>query len=232
MSADFDHHVGSYRSDVESSVAFTGKDADYFARRRAVDLVDLMGRHMGDPGRLEVLDVGCGVGVLHGHLAPHVGALHGADVATDAVRAASEANPAVSYSTYEGQVLPYDDATFDLAVAVCVFHHVDGVDQPGLTAEMARVVRPGGLVVIVEHNPFNPLTRVAVNRCEFDEGVVLLRRARVVELLAGAGLTAVERRYVVFVPLDGEAAHRVDRALRWLPLGGQHYVAARRETEH
>ena len=39
---------------------------------------------------------------------------------------------------------------------------------------MRRVVRPGGLLCIIEHNPFNPLTRLAVVRCEFDRDAVLL----------------------------------------------------------
>ena len=46
---------------------------------------------------------------------------------------------------------------------------------PAFVAELARVVRPGGLVVVFEHNPLNPLTRLVVSRVTFDDGVRLLR---------------------------------------------------------
>ena len=45
----------------------------------------------------------------------------------------------------------------------------------GFVADMVRVTRPGGLVCVIEHNPLNPLTRLAVNRCPFDADAVLLR---------------------------------------------------------
>ena len=47
---------------------------------------------------------------------------------------------------------------------------------------MYRILRKGGLLVIIEHNPFNPLTQISVYRCPFDKDAVLLT-ARNVQLL-------------------------------------------------
>jgi SAM-dependent methyltransferase len=120
--------------------------------------------------------------------------------------------------------LPYDSGSFDVAFAVCVLHHVDPAARRQFTAELARVTRPGGLTVVFEHNPFNPLTRLAVARCEFDEGVELLRRRELQRLLAPA-LREVESRYLLFVPWRAE---RLERALGGVPLGAQYYVASTR----
>ena len=133
MSADFDAHARSYAEDVSGSVAFSGKDVEFFTRRKAHHLVDLARRHLGDPLALRVLDVGCGIGMTDALLASSFGQLHGIDVAADAVAQAAERNPTVSYATYDGGRLPYEDASFDLAFTVCVLHHVERADRAAFT---------------------------------------------------------------------------------------------------
>ena len=228
MMAEFDEYADSYQDAVGRSVSFAGKDVDYYARRKAEHLVDVVTRRLGDPRQVSALDVGCGVGITDAHLSGHFGVLHGVDTAGDAVDRAAVRNPTVRYQAYEGTALPFPDGTLDVAFAICVAHHVPVVERPAFARELERVVRPGGLVVLFEHNPFNPLTRVAVSRCEFDRGVTLLSRGTASRLLAGASLDVVERRYILFVPLDRSIARRADRLLHRVPLGAQHYVAARR----
>ena len=224
----FDSHADSYRQAVEDSIGFSGVELDFFARRKAALLLDLVSRRVGDPAELTLLDVGCGVGVTDGFLVERVGALLGVDTSREAVERARSNNPAVSYSAYDGDRLPYEDESVDVAFAICVFHHVPPQERDALAAELRRVVRPGGLVVIFEHNPFNPFTRLAVSRCEFDEDAILLTRRAATRLLRGAGLEPAEGRYVVFFTAEGPRLASVERLLRWLPAGAQHYVAARR----
>jgi SAM-dependent methyltransferase len=134
----------------------------------------------------------------------------------------------VRYRTYDGETLPFADESFDLAFAVNVFHHVDPPDRAALAAELARVVRPGGIVAVFEHNPLNPLTRLVVSRCEFDEGVELLSTREVSALLTRAGLQPVERRYILFFPWRAAFLQRLEARLGPVPLGAQHLTAARR----
>ena len=228
MTADFDDYADSYGEAVGRSVAFAGQDVDHYARRKVAHLLDLVRRRVGDPRRVSALDVGCGIGITDSFLADHLGGLHGVDTAADAVERAAARNPTVRYQAYDGAVLPFPDGAVDVAFAVCVAHHVELDERPAFAAELRRVVRPGGLVVLFEHNPLNPLTRVAVSRCEFDRGVVLLTRQHASALLASAGLLVAERRFIVFLPVEGRASHQVDRALRHVPFGAQHYVAAHR----
>jgi SAM-dependent methyltransferase len=226
--ADFDVYSDSYRASVEQSIAFCGQELEYFTKRKVEHLLELTGRHRGDPAELTFLDVGCGVGVTDAMLCDRVGELHGVDVAADAVARAAERNPRVHYRTYDGSTLPYEDGRFDVAFAICVAHHVSPARRKRFAAEIARVVKKGGLVAVFEHNPYNPLTRVAVHRCEFDEDAVLLTRRVSAAMLRDGGLTPIDARYIIFLPFGRRVVPRLEGGLGWLPLGAQHYVVARR----
>jgi SAM-dependent methyltransferase len=224
---DFDHHADTYRDDVGTAISWSGKDVDYFAAGKADLLVALAQRRLGDPARLRALDIGCGVGVTDRFLADRFGELHGVDIASDAVERAREANPGVRYQAYDGGALPFADDAVDVAFTICVVHHVPPADWPTFAAEMRRVVRPGGLAVVFEHNPLNPLTRVTVSRCSFDEDVTLLRAGTTARLLTEAGLEPVERRFFYFLPVRDVASSRIEHALRAVPFGAQYLVAAK-----
>jgi SAM-dependent methyltransferase len=227
---DFDQYSDSYREVLEGSIAFAGGDAARYIRAKARILAELASQRLGDSTRLEALDVGCGPGETDAYLEGTFAALHGVDVSAPMTERAAKRNPWARYSRYaEGDPLPYDDAAFDLAFAVCVFHHVPHNERPRLAAEMARVTRPGGLVVLFEHNPWNPLTRKAVRDCPFDEDAVLVSRREAVSLLDSAPLEPVESAYIIFFPRERPRLSRVERGLRWVPLGAQYYVAHRRK---
>jgi SAM-dependent methyltransferase len=225
----FDRYTDTYRDAVEESIAFAGGDAARYVGAKAGMLVELAGRHLGAPAELQALDVGCGPGESDAFLEGAFASLHGVDPSAPMVERAAERNPWASYSAYEaGDPLPYADGSFDLSFAICVFHHVPRVERPALVAEMRRVTRPGGLVAIFEHNPWNPLTRKAVRDCPFDDDAVLLSRPEATRLARGAGLDPVESPFVIFFPRRGERRDRIERRLGWLPLGAQYYVAGRR----
>src|SRR3954469_6654430 len=100
----------------------------------------------------EVLDVGCGPGFYVVDLLDIVGA-NGSVTGVDASaamlaiagRKAGE-RPNVRLVPGEATTLPVGDASVDRAISVQVFEYLDDVD--GALAEMMRVVRPGGRVVI------------------------------------------------------------------------------------
>ncbi|MEO1695367.1 MAG: class I SAM-dependent methyltransferase, partial [Pseudomonadota bacterium] len=161
----FDGYQTTYADAVNSAVAFTGVDVDFFTRVKADYIIELVEREVGPADQQSVLDVGCGIGNFHRLLQPVVANLSGVDVSAACIERAKDEHPEVSYKTYDGGRLPYDDASFDVAFTVCVMHHVPPADWPTFASEMRRVLRPGGLAIVFEHNPLNPLTMRAVNNC-------------------------------------------------------------------
>ena len=227
MSARFDSYRDSYRDEVERSVSFIGQDLGFFTEVKTQALLELARDRLGDPTTLRALDVGCGPGETDA-LLNGFGELHGVDVSAELVARARERNPGATYAHYDGRTLPYEEGSFDLAFAINVVHHVPPAHWPGFVGELARVLRPGGVAVLIEHNPLNPLTRLAVARCEFDDDAVLLGRKHALTLLRGAGLEPVETRYILFFPWRSARLRRAERRLAALPAGAQYLAAARR----
>jgi SAM-dependent methyltransferase len=228
MPVDFDRYKDAYPEEVQRSIDFIGQDVDFFAELKAEYLLEVARRTFGKTEALSFLDVGCGVGLTDRHLEGAVGSLRGIDVAAGALERARERNPWAEYDVYDGAVMPFSDGNFDLTFTICVLHHVEPARWHDFASELARVTKSGGLVVVIEHNPLNPLTRLAVSRCEFDEDAVLLTAERTRKLLHTAGLTVAESRYIAFFPWRGSVLRAVERRLGWLPLGAQYAVAGAR----
>ncbi len=105
------------------------------------------------PGE-HALDIGCGPGLTTEALAMAVGAqgsVLGVDIAPPMLAIAQRrcaAHAQVSFGMADVTQLPYPDARFDIALASQVYEYVDEVDHA--LRELARVVRPGGRVVLVD----------------------------------------------------------------------------------
>jgi SAM-dependent methyltransferase len=223
----FDRYGDTYIEQLERATGGVG-DPELFTEVKARLLLHAADRLLGPPGDLSVLDVGCGPGLTDSFLTGRFGSVAGVDVSMPMVERARQANPSASYECYDGRRLPFETGSFDLTFAICVLHHVERPDRPAFAAEAARVTRRGGIVAILEHNPLNPLTRLVVSRCEFDEGVELVGMREAERLLARAGADAAESRYILFFPWHSRVFRRAEGALGSVPLGAQYMVSARR----
>lgn len=121
------------------------------AETHAADLLPLL-----RPG-MRVLDFGCGQGTISVGLAKAVepGELHGIDVEASQVVAATEAAKAGGHENATFQVgdatdLPFEDCWFDVVHCNAVLMHVP--DTASALAEVARVLKPGGIVSVRELN--------------------------------------------------------------------------------
>jgi SAM-dependent methyltransferase len=217
----FDSYRSNYRDVVQSSIDFSGLSHSFFMRAKADLLRELMARRPG-PEKPAMLDVGCGVGSFHPLLRGMVGSLSGIDVSPASIAQARADNHDVDYRAFDGRSFPFGDASFDLVTAICVMHHVAPAEWANFMNEMRRVARPGGLICIIEHNPLNPLTRLAVARCEFDRDAVLFGAVKARKLMAASGLREIDARYFLLLPWEAKPARRVERALSNVPLGAQY----------
>ncbi|MGZ2260218.1 bifunctional 2-polyprenyl-6-hydroxyphenol methylase/3-demethylubiquinol 3-O-methyltransferase UbiG [Roseobacter sp. A03A-229] len=118
-------------------------------------------RHIDWAGK-DVLDLGCAGGFMAEALADRGARVTGIDPAAEAI-AAAEAHASaegkdITYDVGFGEALPYAAQSFDAVVCVDVLEHVQDLDQ--VLAEVARVLRPGGLFLYDTINR-NPLARLA-----------------------------------------------------------------------
>ncbi|MCE5324850.1 MAG: class I SAM-dependent methyltransferase [Planctomycetaceae bacterium] len=227
MSNSNDYSDG-YCQRVQASQAFIGNRHQFFIRLKAEHFLDLSSRHVGDPAKLKILDFGCGIGLAAAVLAEKVAQYHGIDISQSGIERARAAVPQGQFISYEGKTLPYRDNAFDAAFSMCVFHHIPPQQWTGAAGELMRVVRPGGLVALFDHNPWNPLTRLAVARCDFDQDATLLRAGKAEELLRGGDCRIVQKRFILLTPFDGKLWRWLDFSLGNLPLGAQYCIAATR----
>lgn len=224
---EFDAYRDTYEATVEESLRFSGLTHNFFQRSKARMIRDILARYLEDHSPPALLDVGCGIGALHPLISPMFRSVDGVDVSADSLARARDDNPDQTYKHYDGHRLPYENDSFDMSLAICVMHHVSPDQWQAFMAEMTRVVAPGGIVCLIEHNPINPATRLSVARCPFDVDAVLLGAGKMRRFMRSAGLGSVSTRHFVFFPFSGPVFHRLERSLHWLPLGAQYAAIGR-----
>lgn len=100
-----------------------------------------------------ILDVGCGTGYFLRQLAdrlPTAETLSGVDPAPTMIGVAEAMafDSRLNFTTGMAELLPYEDASFDLVVSTTSFDHWR--DQQAGLYECARVLRPGGQLVLCD----------------------------------------------------------------------------------
>jgi ubiquinone/menaquinone biosynthesis C-methylase UbiE len=138
------------------------------ADERASWLAERVRRFVEPRGDERALDAGTGTGALAFALAPLVREVVGVDLVPELLaEARSRAASFPNVEFVEGDVtkLPFDSASFDLAGAQSVLHHVARSEL--VVAELARVTRPGGTILIADQiAPVDPLAALELNRFE------------------------------------------------------------------
>jgi SAM-dependent methyltransferase len=223
--AEFDAFTNSYRDQHQASVAFGGFELDYFAQYKAE--VTKICCEKSDLNPRNIMDFGSGMGnaVKPLRAAFPDARIECVDVSAESLRECEGLNVANSFTqVYDGITLPYADSSVDLAFTACVFHHIPESDHVMLLKEIRRCLSPHGKMVLFEHNPLNPLTRLAVARCPFDENAVLIHAGEMKRRFLAAGFSSVEVGFRLFVPGFLSSLRPMEKHLEWLPLGAQYYV--------
>lgn len=220
--SEFDSYNQSYTDKVNEALSFSNLKSDYFERVKLGYLSATCRRLGRDPAQMDVLDMGCGVGNIHPLLQTCFNSVSGADPSSACIEVARKNNPEVSYHVASGVASKLQGQQYDLVIAMCVMHHVPPTHWQNFASEMARLTRADGIVMVFEHNPFNPVTRRVVNNCEFDANAVLLKSAKTRSLLVDAELTNVRTQHILSVPAHNRFLRGIDRCFAKLPLGAQY----------
>lgn len=224
---EFDEYDESYQEVVENAMKFSGMSHDYATRVKAKLIIDAALKRFDSLSGRSILDIGCGIGLTDAFLQDQPWRISSTDVSPKSIAQAQLRNPGVNYVVGTEDRLPFEDREFDVCFTICVMHHVPPENWTTFLGEMRRVLKPGGIAMVLEHNPVNPLTRLVVSRIPFDANAVLLGRCTLQRHMRQAGLAPAWSQYFLFSPW--ERLGGVDRLLGWLPLGAQYLVAAERE---
>jgi ubiquinone/menaquinone biosynthesis C-methylase UbiE len=219
-----------------------GLGPERYDRWRATDVGDLTERLeralilelVGDVANKRVLEVGCGDGDLLVELWTRGGRVTGIDASPAMVAAARSRaqapGAAIDLAVARGERLPFPSEHFDIVVAVTVLCFAK--DAAPVFREMARVLRPGGQLVIGELGKWS--TWAATRRLRGWLGSPLwrngtFRTARELQALAEqAGLTVGTVRGAVYYPRWTVAARLMapfDLTLRQLGSFGAAFIA-------
>jgi SAM-dependent methyltransferase len=219
----FDEHSADYSQKIDQALTVVGLEHDFSFDAKVRHILEASSR-LAANGAVRVLEIGCGIGMLTQRLRPLLTDVWGIDPSISSLGQA--AAPGGRLIAADGLRTPFADETFELVIAVCVLHHVPVGQRAAFLGEAARITRPGGLVLLCEHNPWNPLTRLVVGRCEFDRDAVLLAQPEARRRLTAAGLSNIRSSYILFFPWRGAVWRWLEARLAWLPLGGQYVIDA------
>lgn len=141
---------------------FSAHSSEYFGPQRDFwwnnDFLSLMAQRWNLKKVNNLLDAGCGIGHWGRSLSkflPLDAKIFGIDKESESIKIAEKiANTNIRQSCFyqEGDILklPYEDNKFDMVTCQTLLIHVDNVKQ--VMMEFIRVVKPGGLIIIVEPN--------------------------------------------------------------------------------
>jgi SAM-dependent methyltransferase len=227
MSAEFDRYAaGGYSKILLDPIRGRFAGAEFYFRRKLILLREFCQQRGIETERAEWLDVGCGDGGLLRMGQPYFRSAAGCDVSEGMLGECAGLN--VRHQDSARRV-PFEDASFDIVTMVCVYHHVEPADRAALTADVSRVLKPRGLLCIIEHNPFNPVTQLVVWRHPVDAHAQLLTAGKMRGLVKDAQLEILATRYFLFFPERFYSAlAATETKLSSVPLGGQYAVFCRK----
>jgi ubiquinone biosynthesis O-methyltransferase len=229
-------------NDLQANRAIPGLGPGLYAEWRAADIGVITDRLeqalilelAGNVAGLRVLDVGCGDGELALQLWERGAQITGIDASPEMIEAArvraKNRKATIAFEVAAAEQLPFASDRFDMLVAITILCFVP--DAAPVFQEMARVLRPGGRLVIGELGRWS--SWAAARRVRAWSGSVLWRRASfrtqrgLRSLAENAGLTVETVRGAIYYPRWRFAARlcaRWDRALGRLTTMGAAFIA-------
>jgi SAM-dependent methyltransferase len=179
-----------------------------------------------------LLDFGCGNGEFLGQLSRELPGwrLEGCDVSAGMLAEAKkrlglEAEKIKFWQTGDNHS---PTQVYDVVTVVCVLHHIEPKRRAAVLANIAAGLRPGGILAIFEHNPWNPATRWMVSRTEVDRNAILLAAPVLKRLVHEQPFRLVTLENFLFFPPRLSSMSVLEPLLRWLPMGGHYALFARR----
>ena len=117
---EFDRVASQYREMHAANIKITGEDPEYFAEYKVIDIATELAQRVAEP---RVLDFGAGIGYSVPHFRRHLpgSRITCIDVSRKSLELGAEAyGRDAEFTYYDGATIPFEPATFDVALASCV----------------------------------------------------------------------------------------------------------------
>lgn len=221
--AEFDSYANDYDKMLEKGMILPGSDHTYFEQYKLFYLKPYLKQCH------KLLDYGCGIGCLSQAIQdvyPKM-VIHGYDISKESI---ANVFPTLLHDQNRFVSTRDElDSDYDVVLLVTMLHHVAIDERLDVMLDAERRVKPGGVLIIIEHNMLNFLTRRSVDACPLDTDAVMLSVDESKQL-ASLVFPNVFSNYIIFWPKQLRFMRFTDVLLRKIPLGAQYMVVCRKEV--
>ena len=223
----FDEYSKNYDDIMQNQHKKFG-DIKYYAEYKIKILSNIVKRQNQN---LKILEYGCGTGRNLPYIveAFRESSVFGFDISKESLEIARQNNKEVKIIETNEELACYN-RYFDVIFIAGVYHHIEPDLRDYVTSNIFKLAADNCNVAVFEHNPHNPLTRRMVSTCEFDKDAVLLSKKELQSIFFKAGFKDNGSAYTLFFPPVLKALSFLERFLKWLPLGGQYYIAVKKSV--
>jgi SAM-dependent methyltransferase len=235
LNTEFDDYARDYNAGMEDPIkAALGKSANVFLLAK----IELLFRYLRrnpriarDNAEIRLLDFGCGTGDFLALLSEQDCSwqMEGCDLSGGMVGEAKSRYPALRSpgTLWVCDSERFPQSCYDVITVVCVLHHIPPAAWPACLSRLRSALRPGGVLAIFEHNPWNPMTRWIVSRAAIDRNAVLLSPRMARRMMKTAGFSIDMARFFLFLPPRFRPLRQIERVFACLPIGGQYFLTGR-----
>jgi SAM-dependent methyltransferase len=225
VNTEFDSFAASYGGLIENAIKFSGEKPDFFAEYKIAELRKLCKKSGIAPRK--ILDFGSGTGSSIPWFRKYFpeASLICSDVSKQSLD--------LSLRIYQGREeyllidrmgIPLLEQSVDIVFTACVFHHITNSERSFWFNELYRVLRQGGMLVIFEHNPVNPITLRIVRDCPLDINAELIKAADLKNGISDTGFKDIKVNYKLFFPKWLSVFRTLESWLVRVPLGAQYVL--------
>jgi len=223
--AEFDLLADEYQLNLTNAIAITGETPGFFSEYKVADCLKMV--KVSNAPADTILDFGSGIGSSIPFFRKYF------PLSTISCAEVSERSIEISKSRFPGNetylqvkdTIPIPSNSIDVVFTACVFHHIPKQEHLYWIGELKRILKPGGILFIYEHNPMNPLTVRAVKRSPLDVNAQLIAANEFLQNIRMVKFVRAQVSYKLFFPKQLSRLRFLEPSLEKLCFGAQYRLS-------
>ena len=228
MKDEFNQYAEEYQQHIKNSVKFLKINHSYIIDYKINKILNVINKNF-DSSLIKVLDVGCGIGLGHEKIKNKVKSFYGIDTSSKSIEIAKKNNAAINYKDYDGEKMPFDDNEIDVVYSMSTMHHVPKDKWQLFLNETYRILKKDGKLIIIDHNPLNPVIQWIVRTNAMDKNAKMLWPLTLRKMLIKSKFHKIKSEYLYFLPTNYKILKNLEEyLLKKIPLGGQYFFTCKK----